>query len=107
MTFGSESASWEVRFARSTTLPDGGRRVVLATDRPLTAAERSKRGRSEEYEFLVVEIRLDKDGKGEGRTADGTKVTFNRDTGGFQAEEYAAEPVKLIRVEVFVPKPKG
>jgi hypothetical protein len=97
--------TWEVQFAQSSPLPDGGRRIVLATDRPLTAAERSKHNRTEEYEFLLVEIRLDKQGKGEGRTAEGTKVRFNKETHSLEIDQYSAEPVKLINVEVFTPKP--
>ena len=96
---------WEVQFAQSSPLPDGGRRIVLATDRPLTEAERARHNRTDEYEFLLVEIRLDKQGKGEGRTAEGTKVRFNKDTRSLVIDEYSAEPVKLINVEVFTPKP--
>lgn len=98
---GSASPNWEIQFARSAELPDGGRRVVMATGRPRTAAERTKHNRSEEYEFLLVEIRLDKDGKGEGKTADGTKVTFNEKTGSPEVDQYATQPVQLIKVEEF------
>lgn len=101
----SRLPTWEVQFAQSSSLPDGGRRIVLATDRPLTATERSKQNRTDEYEFLLVEIRLDKQGKGEGRTADGNKVRFNKDTRSLEIDQYSAEPVKLINVEVFTPKP--
>jgi hypothetical protein len=97
--------AWEVQFAQSSPLPDGGRRIVLATDRPLTEAERARHNRTDEYEFLLVEIRLDKQGKGEGRTAEGTKVRFNKDTRSLEIDQYSAEPVKLINVEVFTPKP--
>jgi hypothetical protein len=100
------AASWEVQYARSSTLADGGRSIVLATDRPLTPAERSKQRRSDEYDFLLVEIRLDKDGKGEGKTADGTKVSLNKSTGSLEIDKYSAQPVKLIHVEVVAPKPK-
>jgi hypothetical protein len=78
---------------------------VLATDRPLTEAERSKHNRTDEYEVLLVEIRLDRQGKGEGRTAEGTKVRFNKDTRSLEIDQYSAEPVKLVNVEVFTPKP--
>jgi len=97
--------TWDVQFAQSSPLPNGGRRIVLATDRPLTEAERSKHNRTDEYEFLLVEIRLDEQGKGEGRTAEGTKVRFNKDTRSLEIDQYSAEPVKLINVEVFTPKP--
>jgi hypothetical protein len=98
--------SWEVRFAESHTLADGSRIIILATDRPLTPAERSKQHRTDEHEFLLVEIRLDKHGKGEGKTADGTRVSVNKYTGGLEVDQYSAEPVKLINVEVFTPTPK-
>jgi hypothetical protein len=98
--------SWEVRFAQSHTLADGSRIIILATDRPLTPAERSKQHRTDEHEFLLVEIRLDKHGKGEGKTADGTRVSLNKRTGSLEVDQYSAEPVRLINVEVFTPKPK-
>jgi len=41
----SRLPTWEVQFAQSSPLPDGGRRIVLATDRPLTDAERARHNR--------------------------------------------------------------
>jgi hypothetical protein len=55
---------------------------------------------------LLVEIRLDKDGKREGKTADGTRVLLNKSTGSLEVDQYSAEPVKLVNVQVFMPKPK-
>jgi len=34
------------------------------------------------------------------------KVKFNKDTRSHEIDQYSAEPVKLVNVEVFVPKPK-
>ena len=102
----SRPVSADVQFARSSELPDGGRRVVLATERLRTAAERSRHDPAEEYDFLLIEIRLDRQGKGEGRTADGTRVSLNKTTGTLEIEKYSAQPVKLIHVETLVPKPR-
>ena len=92
---GSQSAPWEVRFARSETLPDGGRRIVLATDRPLTPAERSRQQRTDEFKFLLVEIRLDKEGKGEGKRE--TLYRRSRGEGHLRGGPFVAPPLFAFR----------
>src|SRR5262245_55882277 len=57
---------WDLRFARVSELPGGGRRVVFATDRPMSFYERTTRPLSSDYEFFLGEMRLGADGTGEG-----------------------------------------
>src|SRR6266481_1404791 len=64
----STSLGWDVQYAREQPSGDG-RRVIIATDRPMSFWELSTRPRSAEYEFTLAEIRLSKDGKGEGKLA--------------------------------------
>lgn len=78
---------------------EGGEQLVIATDRNISASElRSQR--AADYPFNVIEIRIPKDGKGEGRIAVGAKVLFDRQTNSIAIEGYSAGPVFLHDVTV-------
>jgi len=87
-------------------LPDGSRRIILATDRRIGFLEASAQPRSRDYQFLLIEIRLTKEGKGEGKLATAAKVDYDKDTNTIQIENYGQEPVRLTQVEVVGPKKK-
>jgi hypothetical protein len=89
---------WDLRYARKTDLPSGGYRIVFATDRPMSFAERSTSPRSAEYEFLVGEIRIDREGKGEGKLVPMASVEYDEESRSIQIENYATEPVRLTQV---------
>lgn len=96
----SQSLGWDVQFAREIPLPEGGRRIILATDRPMSFVERRNQPRSADYEYLLIEARLDKDGKGQGKMAGAAKVTFNKETNTLEIENYGIEPVRLNQVKI-------
>jgi hypothetical protein len=91
---------WPIHYARQSPTPDGGRRIVLATDRPMGFWEIMNRPRSAEYEFTLAEIRVGKDGKGEGKVVTPAKVTWNRERGAIEITNYGTEPVRLTQVTV-------
>ncbi len=97
---GSTSLGWDVQYAREQPSADGGRRVILATDRPMSYWELSNRPRSVEYEFTLAEIRLSKDGKGEGKLAPAAKISWDADTRTIEIENYGMEPVRLAQAQV-------
>jgi hypothetical protein len=94
------SLGWDIQYAREHPLPDGGRRVVFATDRPMSFFELRNQTRSSEYEFMLCEIRLGKDGTGEGKLATLAKISYNKAKNQIEVENYGIEPVRLTRVEV-------
>ena len=94
------SLGWDIQFARETATPSGGRRIIFATDRPISFREMRENTRSTDYDFIVCEIRLGPDGKGEGKLAVGTKVTFDRGRNQIELENYGQEPVRLTQVTV-------
>lgn len=96
----STSLGWDISFARETPLPDGGRKIVLASDRPVSMWEARNAGRSMDYQFSLAEIRLPKDGKGEGKTIPYAQLTFNRDTNTPAIENYQREPLRLNEVTI-------
>jgi hypothetical protein len=89
---------WDLRFARANDLPGGGRRIVFATDRPMSFAERVNQPLSADYEFLLGEIRIAPDGTGEGKLVPRGKVTYNKGSRAIEIENYASEPVRLTKV---------
>ena len=100
----STSLGWDIYFARETPLPDGGRRIVLASDRPVGMWEARNSGRSMDYEFSLAEIRLPKEGKGQGKAIPYAQLTFNKDANTLEIENYQREPVRLNEITVIEPK---
>ena len=93
-----QTLAWDLRFARETPLEDGGRRIVLATDRPIGFAEARNQPRSIDYPFTIVEIRLDKNNKGEGKILAGTKIYVDKKTKQIVLENYAQQPVRFNEI---------
>jgi len=59
---------WDLRYAWHEALPDGGERIVVATDRQMSFREITQNPRTTDYPFLLIQIQLNKDGtKGRGR----------------------------------------
>jgi hypothetical protein len=90
------SLSYDLRYARQLSGDEGGRRIVLATDRPVGFAEAANNSRTMDYPFTLVELRLDKDGHGEGKLSVATKLTLNDNV--LVIEDYADQPVMLTDV---------
>ena len=53
-------------FARRATGKDGGERIILVTDRPLSLGESWNQSRTMDYPFTVVELHMPKPGDGDG-----------------------------------------
>ena len=96
----STSLGWDIYFARETLLPDGGRKIVLASDRPVSMWEARNSGRSMDYQFSLAEIRLPKEGKGQGKAIPYAQLSFNKDTSTLEIENYQREPVRLSEVTI-------
>jgi hypothetical protein len=92
------SIGWDLHFARERTLDDGGRQIVLATDRPISTFEAFNRPRSIDYDFTLADIRFDGDGKGVGKLAVAAKISSDPKTGAIEIENFASEPVRLTDV---------
>lgn len=94
----------DLHYAWQTPLPDGGRRIVLATDRYIGFAEARNQPRTVDYPITLIEIRVDKDGNGEGKLAVATKISFKKNENQLEIENYSSEPVRLNNVKVKVKK---
>jgi hypothetical protein len=102
----STSLGWDIYFAREVPLPDGGRKISLASDRPVGFWELRNSARSKDYEFSLAEIRLPASGKGEGKAIKAAMVTYNKETRTLEIDNYQREPVRLNEVKVVEPKKK-
>lgn len=96
----STSLGWDIYFAQEVPLPDGGRKISLASDRPVSFWEARNAGRSMDYEFSLAEIRLPASGKGQGKAIKAAKVSFDKEKNTLEIENYQREPVRLNEITV-------
>ena len=96
----NSSLGWDIQYARQSDLPSGGQRIVFATDRPISFREAANSPRSKDYDFMVCEIRLGADGKGQGKLAVATKISYDKEKKTIELENYGQEPVRLTEVKI-------
>ena len=99
--------SWEVDVASSIPQPDGGRIVRLFTERPIIFGEAYYNTRSKDYEFGIVELKLNADGEGEGMTIPAAKLSLSNE-GELVVETlpYTTGPQRLLGVRQWKDKKK-
>ncbi|MBI4265032.1 MAG: hypothetical protein HY657_11720 [Acidobacteria bacterium] len=95
-----ESVGYQVRYAHRLSLADGGERVILATDRRLgsyqiTPWQPDGAAPDVDYPFTLIEMRLQRNGVGEGKMSLTTKVAADAEAKTIALESYAAAPVLL------------
>lgn len=93
------TTGWEIRYAVQEPQADGGRRIVIATDRPVSMGEAVRQGQISEYPFTLIEIHLNKDGVGEGKMSTATKIQLSRDKQNIELENYGNTPTNLSEVK--------
>ena len=93
------SIGYDLHYARKNPLPDGGERVVLATDRRIGMWEAVNRPRTIDYPFTIIELHLNRDGEGEGKLSLATKITVDKESNTVVLEDYANQPVMLQSVK--------
>lgn len=93
------SLSWDLHYARRVPLPEGGERIVIATDRPVSFAEAANQPRTVDYPFTVIELRLNRDGEGEGKMSIATKITADKENKIVTLENWDLQPVMLESVK--------
>jgi hypothetical protein len=99
--------SWEIDVASSIPQPDGGRIVRLFTERPIVFGEAYYGTRSKDYEFGIVELKLNADGEGEGVTIPAAKLSLSPE-GELVVETlpYTTGPQRLLGVRQWKDKKK-
>ena len=91
-----DSLGYDLRYAHQEPGEDGGRRVVIATDRPIGFWEAVNRPRTVDAPFTVIQMQLDKGGEGKGTMSYATKIIARGDT--IELENFASSPVMLTEI---------
>jgi hypothetical protein len=89
---------FDIRYAQEIPGEDGGRRIVIASDRRMSFLEASNRPRTVDYPFTVVELRLDNEGNGEGKASLLTRIEIDKKHDALVLENFASSPVDLKSV---------
>jgi hypothetical protein len=100
----SGSLGYSLRYAQKLRLPDGGERIIVVSDRPLGSWSREAwkaagQAAASDYSFTVIELRLNKQGRGEGKMSLAAKVTADADAMTLTLENYAGAPVLINNVK--------
>lgn len=93
-----DSIGYDLRFARQEPGEDGAEMVTLVTDRYISFWEAYYRPRTIDYPFTVIELRLNRQGEGEGRMSLATRITADS-RNRIVLENYTAQPVLLKQVK--------
>jgi hypothetical protein len=89
--------AWDLRYARQNPLDEGGRQIVVGTDRPIGFWEARNQPRTMDYPFTILELRLDKDDKGQGKMLAGTQIYIDKNNN-LVLENYGQQPVRLNEI---------
>jgi hypothetical protein len=95
----NQGLAYDLRYAREFKTEDGGRRIFLLTDRPISAWEAFVQPRYSDYPFTLIEMRLDRDGHGSGTITLAAKITASEDGRFVQIENYATSPIQLNEIK--------
>jgi hypothetical protein len=91
-----DSIGYDLHYARQSPVGDG-RRIVIATDRPIGFWEARNQPRTMDYPFTLIQMQLDREGKGKGTMSYATKIVANDDT--IELEDFASSPMMLTQIE--------
>jgi hypothetical protein len=92
-----DSIGYDLRYAHQEPGEDGGRRIVIATDRPIGFWEARNQPRSIDYPFTVIQMEIGNDGVGKGTLSYATKVMPRGNV--IILENFATSPVMLTKIE--------
>jgi hypothetical protein len=93
------SLGWDLHFASHEAGEDGGERIVIATDRPMSFRELWNQPRSVDYPFTIVEMRVDQSGEGDGTLSLATKVIPDKTKNIITLENYGTQRIRLQQVK--------
>jgi hypothetical protein len=97
-----DSLAYDLRYAHQRQGEDGGRQIVLATDRPIGFWEAVRQPRTIQYPFTVIQMQMGPDGKGKGTLSVATKIVATKNI--VELENFATQPVMLTEITSQKPK---
>lgn len=96
--FMSGRQGYALRYAREFKTEDGGRKIILATDRPVTFQEAYQDTMAGDFDVSVVILTLDANGKGDGILSYGTELKWDDKTDMISPTNVSSQPIKLTNV---------
>lgn len=93
-----DSLGYDLRYAYQQTDADGGRTIVIATDRPIGFWEATNRPRSVDYPFTVIQMKLNRDGTGTGTMSYATRIVAHENNV-IELEDFASQPIMLNNIK--------
>lgn len=90
-----QGLSYDLRYATVKAGEDGGQRVFLMTDRPISAWEAWAQPRYSDYPFTLITMNLDRQGRGSGSIILAARITSTEDGRFVQVENYATTPIQF------------
>jgi hypothetical protein len=88
-----------LRYAWQWPQEEGGRVLILATDRPIAYGEAARQARSLRYNVSLIQLRLDKDGTGDGVLALAVEMEVNEEKRQLEIKHAATQPIRLGSVK--------
>lgn len=91
-----DSLAYDLRYAHQRPGEDGGRQIVLATDRPIGFWEAVHQPRTIQYPFTVIQMQMQRDGQGKGTLSYATKIIERNNV--IELENFATQPAMLTEI---------
>ena len=91
-----DSLGYPLHYAHKEPLDEGGRRIVIATDRPISFWEQVNQPRSVDYPFTVIQMQFGRDGTGEGKMSVATRIIAHDNI--IELENFSIQPVMLRQI---------
>ena len=91
-----QALAYPILYARQTPIKDGGRKITMITDRPMTFEERTGSSISRDYPLTWIEMTLNKDDRGEGYVVLAARMRKVGEVLGI--EDLSTQPAKLTAI---------
>jgi hypothetical protein len=91
-----QNLAYPLLYARQVRGADGGRKIILITDRPMTFQERMGSSISRDYPLTWIEMTLNKEDRGEGYVILAARMKLLGDVLGI--EDLSTQPARLTQI---------
>ena len=91
--------AYDLHFGYQEPFGDGGRRIFLATDRPISHWQAVNQPRIVNYPFTFIELRMNGKGEGEGKLALATQIHVSENGKTIELVNYRTHPINLNEVK--------
>ena len=90
----------DLRYSRVIPTEDGGRQIILASDRPIAFGEAARSTRSLDNNVSLIQMTLDAEGSGEGQLMLGAEFSWDEENNRLTIENFSSEPVRLTSIRL-------